>query len=105
MTISSTGLGFFNEATEQLNCSFSGDAMTIGFNAKFLGEMLSVLKMMILAASAFHTKESWSHRTFKQKRIRRSTFDVGCASHDGQIKYLHETGLFFGSFNPVHIGH
>jgi DNA polymerase-3 subunit beta len=44
MTISAQDLDFSNEATEQLNCSFSGDAMTIGFNAKFLGEMLSVLE-------------------------------------------------------------
>ncbi|MFN8338946.1 MAG: DNA polymerase III subunit beta [Saprospiraceae bacterium] len=44
MTISAQDLDFSNEATEQLNCSFSGDAMTIGFNAKFLGEMLGVLE-------------------------------------------------------------
>lgn len=44
MTISAQDLDFSNEATEQLNCSFSGEAMTIGFNAKFLGEMLAVLE-------------------------------------------------------------
>jgi DNA polymerase-3 subunit beta len=27
-----------------LNCAFTGDPMTIGFNAKFLGEMLTVLE-------------------------------------------------------------
>ncbi len=43
MTISAQDLDFSNEATEQLNCSFSGDAMTIGFNAKFLVEMLNVM--------------------------------------------------------------
>lgn len=44
MTISAQDLDFSNEATEQLNCSFTGEAMTIGFNAKFLGEMLAVLE-------------------------------------------------------------
>lgn len=44
MTISAQDLDFANEATEQLNCSFSGDPMTIGFNAKFLAEMLTVLE-------------------------------------------------------------
>ncbi|MCZ2102494.1 MAG: DNA polymerase III subunit beta [Chitinophagales bacterium] len=44
MTISAQDLDFSNEATEQLNCSFSGDAMTIGFNAKFLAEMLNVME-------------------------------------------------------------
>ncbi len=44
MTISAQDLDFSNEATEQLNCSFSGDAMTIGFNAKFLSEMLQVME-------------------------------------------------------------
>lgn len=44
MTISAQDLDFSNEATEQLNCNFSGEPMTIGFNAKFLGEMLNVLE-------------------------------------------------------------
>jgi DNA polymerase-3 subunit beta len=44
MTISAQDLDFSNEATEQLNCTFTGDAMTMGFNAKFLGEMLAVLE-------------------------------------------------------------
>jgi DNA polymerase-3 subunit beta len=44
MTISAQDLDFSNEATEQLNCAFTGDPMTIGFNAKFLGEMLTVLE-------------------------------------------------------------
>ncbi len=44
MTISAQDLDFSNEATEQLNCYFTGEPMTIGYNAKFLGEMLSVLE-------------------------------------------------------------
>lgn len=43
LTISSQDLDFSNEATEQLSCSYDGDPMAIGFNAKFLIEMLSVL--------------------------------------------------------------
>jgi len=44
ITISAQDLDFSNEATEQLNCQFTGEPMTIGFNAKFLGEMLAVLE-------------------------------------------------------------
>ncbi|MCP3932230.1 MAG: DNA polymerase III subunit beta [Bacteroidetes bacterium] len=43
LTISAQDLDFSNEATEQLPCSYDGDTLTIGFNAKFLVEMLGVL--------------------------------------------------------------
>ena len=43
LTISAQDLDFSNEATEQMTCEYQGDPMTIGFNAKFLVEMLSVL--------------------------------------------------------------
>ena len=43
LTISSQDLDFSNEATEQLSCEYNGDSMNIGFNAKFLIEMLSVI--------------------------------------------------------------
>lgn len=44
LTISAQDLDFSNEATEQIPCSFEGDPLTIGFNAKFLVEMLNVLE-------------------------------------------------------------
>jgi DNA polymerase-3 subunit beta len=44
LTISAQDLDFSNEATEQLSCEYKGEPMTIGFNAKFLGEMLGVLE-------------------------------------------------------------
>ena len=44
LTVSAQDLDFSNEATEQLTCSYEGDALTIGFNAKFLVEMLGVLE-------------------------------------------------------------
>lgn len=43
LTISSQDLDFSNEATEQLSCEYTGDAMSIGFNAKFMIEMLNVM--------------------------------------------------------------
>ena len=43
LTVSAQDLDFSNEATEQLPCAYTGDPMTIGFNAKFLVEMLGVL--------------------------------------------------------------
>lgn len=44
LTISAKDLDFSNEATEQLSCTYDGEPMTIGFNAKFLIEMLGVLE-------------------------------------------------------------
>ncbi len=44
LTISAQDLDFSNEATEQLSCTYSGEPMTIGFNAKFLIEMLGILE-------------------------------------------------------------
>lgn len=44
LTISAQDLDFSNEATEELTCTYSGDDLTIGFNAKFLIEMLGVLE-------------------------------------------------------------
>ncbi|MBK6544700.1 MAG: DNA polymerase III subunit beta [Saprospiraceae bacterium] len=43
LTISSQDPDMSNEATEQLTCSFLGEPMTIGFNGKFLAEMLSAM--------------------------------------------------------------
>ncbi len=43
LTIEAQDLDFSNEATEQLVCQYSGEPITIGFNAKFLIEMLGVL--------------------------------------------------------------
>lgn len=44
LTVSAQDLDFSNEATEQLSCTYGGEPMTIGFNAKFLIEMLTVLE-------------------------------------------------------------
>lgn len=43
LTIEAQDLDFSNEATEQLTCEYKGSPVTIGFNAKFLIEMLNVL--------------------------------------------------------------
>jgi DNA polymerase-3 subunit beta len=43
LSISAQDLDFSNEASEKLPCDYQGNAMEIGFNAKFLIEMLSVL--------------------------------------------------------------
>ena len=44
LTVSAQDLDFSNEATEQLTCTYDGTPLTIGFNAKFLIEMLNVLE-------------------------------------------------------------
>ena len=41
--ISAEDIDYSNKAKERLNCSFQGDDMQIGFNARFLTEMLSNL--------------------------------------------------------------
>ena len=43
LTISTQDLDFSNEATEQIACDYIGEPMSIGFNVKFLAEMLSVI--------------------------------------------------------------
>lgn len=44
LTISAQDLDFSNEASEKLGCSYEGADMEIGFNAKFLIEMLNTLE-------------------------------------------------------------
>lgn len=41
LNISAEDLDFSNEANERLTCSYKGEDMEIGFNSKFLAEMLS----------------------------------------------------------------
>jgi DNA polymerase III subunit beta len=41
LTISAEDLDYSNEAVEKIGCEFEGEEMEIGFNAKFLAEMLS----------------------------------------------------------------
>jgi DNA polymerase-3 subunit beta len=41
LNISAEDLDFSNEANERLTCSYNGEDMEIGFNSKFLAEMLS----------------------------------------------------------------
>jgi DNA polymerase-3 subunit beta len=43
LTISSQDLDFSNEATEQLSCSYDGETISIGFNAKNMIEMLNLM--------------------------------------------------------------
>lgn len=43
LTISAQDLDFSNEATEQLTCKYNGSALSIGFNGKFLIDMLGVI--------------------------------------------------------------
>jgi DNA polymerase-3 subunit beta len=43
LTISAEDLDYSNEAVEKIACEFDGETLEIGFNAKFLSEMLSNL--------------------------------------------------------------
>lgn len=43
LKISAQDLDFSNEATERLTCNYEGNDIEIGFNARFLIEMLGVL--------------------------------------------------------------
>lgn len=44
LSVSAQDLDFSNEASEKLACDYQGNPLEIGFNAKFLIEMLSVLE-------------------------------------------------------------
>jgi DNA polymerase-3 subunit beta len=43
LNISAEDVDFSNRADERLQCSYEGDDMQIGFNSRFLSEMLSNL--------------------------------------------------------------
>lgn len=43
LNISAEDLDFSNKADERLSCDYQGDDMQIGFNSRFLSEMLSNL--------------------------------------------------------------
>jgi DNA polymerase-3 subunit beta len=43
LTISAEDIEMANEATEKINCEYDGDDMEIGFNARFLKEMLATM--------------------------------------------------------------
>ena len=43
MNISAEDIDYSNKAEERLTCDYQGDDMAIGFNSKFLNEMLSNL--------------------------------------------------------------
>jgi DNA polymerase-3 subunit beta len=43
LAVSAQDLDFSNEAAEKLNCDYKGNALEIGFNAKFLIEMLGAM--------------------------------------------------------------
>ncbi|WP_026994274.1 DNA polymerase III subunit beta [Flectobacillus major] len=49
LVISAEDLDYSNEANERLLCDYDGDAMEIGFNAKFLIEMLNNLSSNMIA--------------------------------------------------------
>lgn len=44
LTISSRDLDYYKESSEQLPCTYEGEPIRIGFNAKFMIEMLGVLE-------------------------------------------------------------
>ncbi len=54
LTISAEDLDFANEANEKLTCAYDGEEMTIGFNSRFLMDMLNNLEteQVILEMSA-----------------------------------------------------
>lgn len=44
LTVNAQDLDFNNEATEQMECSYQGEPINLGLNARFLLEMLSVIE-------------------------------------------------------------
>ena len=41
LTLTAEDIDFYNEAKERLSCSYEGDDMEIGFNSRFLQDMLT----------------------------------------------------------------
>jgi DNA polymerase III subunit beta len=44
LTVTAQDMDLNNEATEQIICTYEGDPMSIGLNAKFVIEMLSAIE-------------------------------------------------------------
>lgn len=49
LQVSAEDLDFANKAHERLNCNYSGDDMEIGFNSRFLNEMLNNLESDVIS--------------------------------------------------------
>jgi DNA polymerase-3 subunit beta len=69
LTISAQDIDFSNEAKETIPCSYDGESMEIGFNAKFLVEMLSVLGTDEVVLQLSTPTKSRYHCALRKKMI------------------------------------
>ena len=69
LVVSAEDLDFANEASERLNCSYTGEDMEIGFNSRFLMDMLNNLPMPRCPWKCLHqtVRASSSRRKPKKK--------------------------------------
>jgi len=58
LTIFTKDIDFSNEATEQLNCEYEGEPMDIGFNARFVVDMLSVIDSAEITMELSHPSKA-----------------------------------------------
>ncbi len=61
LVISAEDLDYSNEANERLMCEYNGDDMEIGFNAKFLIEVLGNLSSKTITFELFCSKPRRTH--------------------------------------------
>ena len=83
LTVSAQDLDFSNEATEQLPCTYEGEPLTIGFNAKFLIEMLNVLESDEIKMELSSPTRAGSFCLWKKQKAKK--FNVGHACYVEQL--------------------
>ena len=67
MNISAEDFDFSNKADENLECEYSGDDIQIGFNSKFLIEMLNNLDSETITLSMSHPNRAGIIRPINKK--------------------------------------
>ena len=85
LSISAEDLDFANEANERLTCSYDGEDMEIGFNARFLMEMLQNLTTTGCYFGDERAEQSGYSSSSRETRRGRGHIDVGDARYVEQL--------------------
>ena len=76
LNISAEDFDFSNKADENLECQYSGDDIQIGFNSKFLIEMLNNLESDMITLSMSHPNRAGIIRPLNEDRESRETITM-----------------------------
>jgi DNA polymerase-3 subunit beta len=60
LNVSAEDIDYSNKAEERLTCDYQGDDMQIGYNSRFLTEMLTNLQSDMIMLEMSLRKQSWN---------------------------------------------